>query len=700
MWHPELRRYVIPEPAGGIAGLVAPGLNTLAGDPRGGKSLLALGLAVAVATGGIALGDYVLDESETVLYYDLEQDIRISQSRAQLVAPDQDIHSLLYLWSGAVPPSWPERVAHLEQVLTEYKPAMIVLDTLDRFVGPKPPEATHNEFYRERCGIIDRLGLRYGCAIIAVVHTTAASARARDTNPVLSVSGGMGITSASSGGNLLLRREPSSPDAVLYVTGRTVLDNEIALRCVNGIWTVAQDMTAVQARYGGPQRLIIDYLTSHGASTSRSIVDDLGGNEQTLRTYLKRLRRDGIIDLDDGYYSIPDRTPPQNPDLSNIIWHETPPSESDPPPPDPDFPDTPGTPAQTPSNSQDEAWGPGTIGAEVNDQNPPSESEPPLPKPAETPLPAREVPSGTGTPHLDLTPLQAAQGMEPDAALQHVQKAAIPATMRLLDATRVTGRYTLYQNPSMPQILHKPGKRQANAIWNGSYTWTRDIPDGATVTHLDRNAAYLAAFKTYLPVGRLGHDEDLQRHSAGFVHTQWPTWNHPELPHPLGTRDDTSPVWIGTPKVRLWDELVAAGLAEPLDIDETWLCTGSEALLEGLRCELRDQRAAAIATSDILHYEYIKACYSKFISTCGESGSNWEMRRPDIQHLIYSQAYANLYRTARRLTTHGVNVVSIRHVDEIHVTEPPHGANWREVLREGTGLNEIKAKPVTDDARR
>ena len=72
-------RYVVP-------GIIAEGLTLLAGKSKIGKSWLILGTAIAVATGGYALGSIKVDEGD-VLYLALEDNERRLQSRLKKLLP-------------------------------------------------------------------------------------------------------------------------------------------------------------------------------------------------------------------------------------------------------------------------------------------------------------------------------------------------------------------------------------------------------------------------------------------------------------------------------------------------------------------------------------------------------------------------------------------------------------------------------------
>src|SRR5215212_9694952 len=72
-------RYVVP-------GYIAEGLTLLGGKPKLGKSWLLLGTAIAVATGGYALGSIEVEEGD-VLYLALEDNKRRLQLRLKQLLP-------------------------------------------------------------------------------------------------------------------------------------------------------------------------------------------------------------------------------------------------------------------------------------------------------------------------------------------------------------------------------------------------------------------------------------------------------------------------------------------------------------------------------------------------------------------------------------------------------------------------------------
>ncbi|MEU5609722.1 helix-turn-helix domain-containing protein [Streptomyces sparsogenes] len=292
--------------------------------------------------------------------------------------------------------------------------------------------------------------------------------------------------------------------------------------------------------------------------------------------------------------------------------------------------------------------------------------------------------------------LERAQG-DADAAMKALVKRAIPDVMRLFGETRATARYTYTAYPALPDILKKPSKKEPDQIWEARPNfhhphYSLKIPGDIAVTALDVNAAYLSALKCWLPIGKLEHStgSDGVDPKRSGVHLITPSpWHHPHLPDPLGDRDQPGPLWVTNATLRLLLRLSTPkyGLIDPPVVHESWTSGATENFLDALRKTLTAARETAIAEDDTITFEYIKAMYSKFISTMGESIHNREIMRPDWMHIIHSQAYANLWGKAYKAHQAGLDVIAMMGTDELHVT-----GDWRQVFPEGRGVAQMKIK--------
>ncbi|MFJ1775053.1 helix-turn-helix domain-containing protein [[Kitasatospora] papulosa] len=288
-------------------------------------------------------------------------------------------------------------------------------------------------------------------------------------------------------------------------------------------------------------------------------------------------------------------------------------------------------------------------------------------------------------------------GGDEDAALKALIKRAIPDVMHLFNETRATARYDYTAYPALPDVLKKPSKKDPDQIWEARPKfhhpgYSLKVPGDVKVTALDVNAAYLSALKCWLPIGKLEHHAGTDgvdpKRSGVHLITRSP-WVHAHLPDPIGDRDEPGALWVTNSTLRLLQRLSGPkyGLMDAPVIHESWTSGATENFLDALRKLLSAARDEAIENRDTLTLEYVKAMYSKFISTMGESIHNREMVRPDWMHIIHSQAYANLWGKAYKASTAGLDVVAMMGTDELHVT-----GDWRKVFPEGRGVSQMKVK--------
>ncbi|MGW3378146.1 helix-turn-helix domain-containing protein [Streptomyces hydrogenans] len=290
----------------------------------------------------------------------------------------------------------------------------------------------------------------------------------------------------------------------------------------------------------------------------------------------------------------------------------------------------------------------------------------------------------------------AEQGGDLAAAEAALIKMAIPDVMALMKTSRVGGRYEHSEFPPTADILHKKSQKGADEIWEGRPKWRNpEIFKAAKsgerfeVTALDMNAAYLSALKCWLPIGQLREDTSgVHDPKKAGVHLITPAdWDHTDLPNPLGARQEPGQLWVTESTLRQLLDCARQGLADPPVIHRSLVSGATEALLEKMRRALAEVRRGAIAEGDELTVAYVKAMYSKFVSTIGESSANREIRRPDWMHIIRSKAFANLWMKAHKARTAGLQVVQVSGTDELHLV-----GDWREVFTEGRDLAQVKVK--------
>ncbi|WP_318206206.1 hypothetical protein [Streptomyces sp. SCL15-4] len=371
-------------------------------------------------------------------------------------------------------------------------------------------------------------------------------------------------------------------------------------------------------------------------------------------------------------------------------------------------------------------WPAGTLGASVSDRpalaavpdpvtpeaaplavpaGPVVVDEPVLPEPEPEPA-AAPAPSRQASPKVRPEPTVCASiadrvaaalekaGGDVDKATAALIKTAIPDGMELLESTRVSARYDFTAHPPEPEILRKPSKNGANDVWEARPKWTNPTtPDGTEVQLLDVNAAYLSALNTHLPIGALQHATggEFDRRRSGLYRITPPEWTRTDLPNPIGSRELSGDLWVTRPTLQLLLDASSEKYGRLCDapvIHESWTSGSSESILRAFRIILRDARAAAIESGDDVTLAYVKAMYSKFISTSAKASKfNHLIERTDWSQIIRAQAHGNLWRRAFKAHTAGLTVHRITGTDELHVA-----GDWRAVFAEGRGLTEMKTK--------
>lgn len=286
-------RYIVP-------GYIAEGLTLLGGKPKLGKSWLLLGIAIAVATGGYALGSVEVEQGD-VLYLALEDNERRLQRRLnQLLftepAPERlCIDTTCQRIDGGLCDdlrAWVTSVTN---------PRLIIVDVLNKV---RPAQKNNEGIYDydvRSLADLQTLAAEYGIAIIVVHHTRKAEAE----DPFDCLSGSTGL-SGTADATLVLARD--SQGTTLYGRGRDIEEIETALSFdrTTGHWTVLGAVADV--RRSDERSTILDSLKGATEPMSpRDIADDTGMPYQNIRQFLVRMSKAGeVTKVSRGFYCHPD----------------------------------------------------------------------------------------------------------------------------------------------------------------------------------------------------------------------------------------------------------------------------------------------------------------------------------------------------------------------------------------------------------
>jgi hypothetical protein len=294
----ELMATELPEVRWIVPSILPEGVTILGGKPKMGKSWLALGLAVAVASGGVAL-DVKPVEAGEVLYLALEDNRRRLQKRLKKLitaAAPTGLH---------IATEWARMdeggAEMLDRWLAEHPEARLVVVDILKKVRPKA--SVHPSVYEadyEALEAMQRLAGEYGVALLVVHHLRKLGA----ADPLDEISGSTGL-SGGADGILVLKRDRGRADAYLHVTGREIEEEaELALRWDADLasWTLVGD--AEEYRRSKEQGEILKVLReSPEWMAPKEVAEILGKNASTVRTLLRKMAGVGLVKAKDGRYT-------------------------------------------------------------------------------------------------------------------------------------------------------------------------------------------------------------------------------------------------------------------------------------------------------------------------------------------------------------------------------------------------------------
>jgi hypothetical protein len=302
----ELDAMELPLPRWAVYEVVPEGLTILAGKPKLGKSWLALNLALAVAYGGKALGCIGVDKG-SVLYLALEDNkrrlkkrMRKIMSKTQAKAP----HELTMVTTCPRLDSGGKRFV-VDWLETHPDTRLVIVDTWGKF---RPSRIRNADLYEEdysHASTVKALADQYAAAVLLVDHCR----KMDSTDPVDSVRGSIGSTGAADA-VLILKRERGQHDAALFVTGRDLEEQELALTwdAEYCLWSVAGP--AEEFRRSRERSQLLNVLQQSGRPmTPTEIAPVIDKKPDAVRKLLWSMCNDGQVrSLGNGRY-IPGNVP-------------------------------------------------------------------------------------------------------------------------------------------------------------------------------------------------------------------------------------------------------------------------------------------------------------------------------------------------------------------------------------------------------
>lgn len=289
----SLMTQVFPEPKWAVEGLIPEGLTMLVGSPKLGKSWMCLGLALAVASGGRALGKIKVDRGDA-LYCALEDTPRRLQERLGRLLGGEGAPAGLSFTTAL--PRMPDAIDLVQGWIEDHPDArLVVIDVLRKI---RPPTDARSSMYEGDYDVMSQLKWladKHGIAVVVVHHTR----KAADEGDVFNeISGSTGLTGAADA-ILIAKKARNTAEAILHITGRDVREDSHGLSWDQQTcsWLLLDEPVQV-LQQSTTRRRISEYLTGFPGDTPLEISKALGLAHDTVKQTLRRMVADDQIDTD------------------------------------------------------------------------------------------------------------------------------------------------------------------------------------------------------------------------------------------------------------------------------------------------------------------------------------------------------------------------------------------------------------------
>jgi hypothetical protein len=277
-------------------------MSLMAGGPKIGKSWASLDLALAAASGGMALGCIPVGAARDVLLLALEDGDRRLQDRCRQLLADDPIparlHYMTVIDHGMVVPV-------IEEWLRRHAGAapLVVLDTLGKVMPPAAAgESSYQRDYRV-AGRLKRICDEHpGMALLVLHHDR----KAQSEDFVDGISGTNGLAGAAD--TLIVVTRPRTEDRGRFkVTGRDVLEREYEVTVSGGRWSLvggslvaaaeAARLTPETTNLGDRTAEILRFVHARPDGVrARDVASAHGMSQDDARRYLHRLAGAGRLE--------------------------------------------------------------------------------------------------------------------------------------------------------------------------------------------------------------------------------------------------------------------------------------------------------------------------------------------------------------------------------------------------------------------
>lgn len=291
--------------------IIPEGLTILAGDPKVGKSLLAVDICSSIASGHLAFGNRPCVEGACV-YISLEDPERRIKDRIKQqcdIWPDK-----FKILTGGVPQLGDSFYKLIDEMIMLWPDLRcIVIDTMSFIIPEKKNNIADYEHYYKYLDPLHRWSLNNHVSIILITHTT--KAKVNGENPFSAIIGSVAIQGTADAMLMLQKNHTNTTgkdidraDGFLFIDGREVGSEKFALEFDSeGLkWCFKCEATIKDTTTNMNWWLIHKSLeNSITGKRPSEISQDTKINKSTVKTCLGRMLKKSLLQKNnDGFYFI------------------------------------------------------------------------------------------------------------------------------------------------------------------------------------------------------------------------------------------------------------------------------------------------------------------------------------------------------------------------------------------------------------
>lgn len=283
-------KYIVP-------GLLPQGVILVSGDPKVGKSWMAMQISLGVATGGQVLGSFEVTDTAAVLHLGLEDSDPLFKERLGKLVCDISCPQNAFFTNRWL--RFPKGLENLKDFLDQNADTgLVVIDCLETIRDTKANSQTLFSYDYNTLLDLRKIASEYAIAILVIHHNRKMAA----DNPFHKVSGSLGLTAVADQ-TMVLEKARGGGSATMSVTGRSVRESTLNLSFDQDscVWSVINpDEVTTRER-----RSILGVLKAARprAMGPSEIARQLGGDAANVRQLLHKMVKDHqIVRIKKGEY--------------------------------------------------------------------------------------------------------------------------------------------------------------------------------------------------------------------------------------------------------------------------------------------------------------------------------------------------------------------------------------------------------------